>query len=182
MSKRKVPQTLLIIAACLVVLSSCFRGGSEMKRMVSPSNKTILELSTKNYDDEQLFSIAEFSESIDELNRQYPVECLREMNKGYRATYLGHKRIAVIIFDRNGERIMSHIYSLRTTKEDYNDLNEGGSIDDVITIDPEGEYLFLYSGRNDIPKRSYHYTKDGFLLTIEYDNNNTITNIRVEYI
>ena len=57
MSKRKIPQTLLIIAACLVVLSSCFRGGSEMKRMVSPSNKTILELSTKNYDDEQLFSM-----------------------------------------------------------------------------------------------------------------------------
>ena len=53
----------------------------------------------------------------------------------------------------------------------------GRHLSDVQTIDPEGEYLFLYTGRNDVPKVSTHYTTDGFVITITYDKNNVIEKI-----
>ena len=52
----------------------------------------------------------------------------------------------------------------------------------TMAIDPNGEYLFLYTGRNDTPKVSSHYTKDGYLITIEYDVSNVIISINEELI
>ena len=71
---------------------------------------------------------------------------------------------------------------LNFCKSDFDKLVKGQSLDEVRAIDPNGEYLFLYTGRNDAPKVSSHYTKDGYLITIEYDVSNVITSINEELI
>ncbi len=67
-------------------------------------------------------------------------------------------------------------------KSDFDNLKTGQSLDDVREIDPDGEYLFLETGRNDTPKVSSHYTKDGYFITVEYDDANVIISINEERI
>ena len=65
---------------------------------------------------------------------------------------------------------------------DFESLNSTKTLDDVKKIDPNGEFLFLYTGRNDVPKISTHYTKDGYIILIEYEDNNQIVDITYELI
>lgn len=51
----------------------------------------------------------------------------------------------------------------------FESINIGESIDNVQKIDPLGDYIFLYTGRNDFPKISTHYTSDGYIIGIHYD-------------
>lgn len=170
----------MVILLCL--LCSCAKGGSELKVKISPSDKSIIDLTSRIYDDSQLLEIVKFSGSISELNIQYPIECLRDNSGIYRVSYLGDGNIAILLFDDSGNKLLGNIYGAEQLKSAFDGLVQGQSLEDVRKIDPEGEYLFLYTGRNDTPKVSSHYTKDGYLITIEYDAFNTIININEELI
>lgn len=79
-------------------------------------------------------------------------------------------------------KILGSIYNCRKIKSDFGELKKGQTLENVQKIDPQGEYLFLYTGRNDTPKISSHYTKDGYLITIQYDDSGTIIDIAEELI
>ena len=173
---------LISITILLFLLCSCAKGGSYLKIEISPSDKSLIDLASKIYDEAQLLELAKFNGSIDELNAQYPIECLREDNGMYRVSYLGDGSIAIFLFDGSGNRFFGSTYSTQLLKSDFDGLVKGQSLDEVRAIDPNGEYLFLYTGRNDTPKVSSHYTKDGYLITIEYDVSNVIISINEELI
>ena len=145
----------------------------------SSLNKTLIDLATKTYDDSELLEVTQFSGSIKELGFQYPIECLREDGGLYRVSYLGseNEHIAVLWFDNSGNKVLWRIHGTRLINSDFEELSKGDVLEDVRDIDPNGEYLFLYTGRNDTPRISYHYTKDGYLIAIEYDVSNSIINI-----
>lgn len=166
----------------LFLFCSCVQGGNDLKYETSPSNKSILDLANKIYNEPQLFEIVKFNGSMNELNAQYPIECLRENNGIYRASYLGDGNIAVLLFDNSGNKLWGNIYTTQVSKSDFDGLKKGQVLEEVRILDPNGEYLFLYTGRNDTPKVSSHYTNDGYLITIEYDSLNTIVNINEELI
>ena len=71
---------------------------------------------------------------------------------------------------------------MQTSNADFDALEEGQSLESVQGIDPNGKYLFLYTGRNDVPRRSLHFTKEGYLITIEYNDSNVITSKKMELI
>lgn len=173
---------LAYIIVLLCMLCACDKGGKNMGIRISPSDKSLTDLTSVVYEQSQLLDIAESNSSIDELNALYPIECLREIGGVYRASYLGDGSIAVILFDNSGNKIMGDIHDALLLKSDYSCLAKGHSLDNVREIDPNGEYLFLYTGRNDTPRVSTHYTKDGWLITIEYDDLNRIINIETELI
>lgn len=173
---------LISIIILLFLLCSCAKGGSDLKIETSPADKSLIDLASKIYDEPQLSELAKFNGLIDELNAQYPIECLREDNGTYRAAYLGDGSIAVLLFDNYGNRLWGNIYNTQLLKSDFDGLTKDQSLEEVRTIDPNGEYLFLYTGRNDTPKVSSHYTKDGYLITIEYDASNNIISINEELI
>ena len=164
------------------MLFSCAKGGNDLEVKTSPSNESLIDLTSRIYDDSQLFEIAHFNGSISALGIQYPIECLREHNGIYRVSYLGVEKVAVLIFDDSGNKLFGNTYSSQQLKSDFGGLVKGQSLQDVQKIDPQGEYFFLYTGRNDTPKVSSHYTKDGYLITIEYDSSNTIISIEEELI
>lgn len=173
---------LISITILLFLLCSCAKGGSDLKIEISPSDKSLIDLASKIYDESQLLELAKFNGSIDELNAQYPIECLREDNGMYRVSYLGDGSIAIFLFDGSGNRLLVSTYSTQLLKSDFDGLAKGQSLDEVRAIAPNGEYLFLYTGRKDTPKVSSHYTKDGYLITIEYDASNNIISINEELI
>jgi len=174
--------SLIAVTVLLLLQCSCAKGESAMKIEISTSDKTLIDLATQIYDEHQLMKIIEFKGSLSELNSQYSIECLRVNNGIYRASYLGDGSIAVILFDDSGKKLWGKIYFTQLLKSDFEKLEKGQFLEEVRTIDPKGEYSFLYTGRNDIPKVSSHYTKDGYLIIIEYDALNTITSININLI
>ena len=174
--------SVIVIILLLFMISSCAEGGSNLIIEISPPDKSLIDLATTVYNEEQLMELTKFDGSLNELNAKYPIECLREDNGTYRVSYLGNGYIAVILFDNSGNKLLGTIHRTQLIKSDFDVLTEGQLTEEVKTIDPHGEYLFLSSGRNDTPKVSFHYTKDGYLITIEYDELNTIIRINEELI
>ena len=164
------------------MICSFSKGEGNLKIEISPPGKSLIDLASRVYDEDQLLRLAKFDGSLNELNAEYPIECLRENKDTYRVSYLGNESIAVILFDASGNKLWGNIYSTQLSKADFEGLTKGQLIEEVKIIDPHGEYLFLFSGRNDTPKASTHYTKDGYLITIEYDVLNTIISINEELI
>ena len=172
----------IYIIILLFLLCSCDKGGSDLKIEISPSDKSLIYLTSKIYDETELLELTKFNGSLNELNIKYPIECLRENNGMYRVSYLGNESVAILLFDGSGNKISGSTYITQLVKSDFDCLAKGQSLDEVREIDHNGEYLFLYTGRNDTPKVSSHYTKDGYLITIEYDVSNVIININEELI
>ncbi len=172
-----IPVILILLVSC-----SCSNGESDLKMEMFPSDKSLVDLVSKIYDETQLWELARFKGSMKEINTKYPVECLREKNNTYRVSYLGDGNIAVLLFDDSGNRLFGNVYRTQLLKSDFDNLKKGQLLEEVRAIDPNGEYLFLSTGRKDAPKVSSHYTKDGYLITIEYDVSDVIISIKEELI
>lgn len=172
----------IIIIILLCAFSSCGKGESELKEKICSPDKNITELVSKKYSNSQLLTIAQLEVTMNELNEQYPIECLRKIGTAYRVSYLGNDSVAVIYFDSSENKIFGRVYSLYLAKADFNELATGQLLENVQKIDPQGEYLFLYTGINDAPRISTHYTKDGYLITVEYDEENTILSVTTSLI
>jgi len=170
----------LFITLFLLVASSCTKGERDVKTKISPSDKSLLELTTCVYDEKQLMEITGFTGSMSELDARYPIECLRKVADLYRVSYLGEDKVAVLIFDNEGNILMGNCYRTRLLKKDFNELRPGLLLDKVREMDPDGFYPFLYTGRNDYPRESSHYTRDGYLITIQYNTENVIIHIEQE--
>ena len=172
----------MISIIALLLLCSCNKGENDLKVKVSSPDETLIDVATHIDDESELSDIAKFNGSISELNAKYPVECVRVKGSTYRVSYLGNDSIAVILFDGYGDKIYGNVYNIQKKSSDFSVLTKGCSLEEVRKIDPNGEYLFLYTGRNDMPKLSSHCTKDGYFVTIEYNDSNMITNISEEFI
>lgn len=160
--------SLAFILLALFVVYSCTEGGNSLIIKISPSDKSLIELVSETYDETQLMDIVSFDGSLNDLNTKYPIECLRDYNgMYYRVAYLGNDSIAILTFDRSYNKLFGRIYSASLSKTDFDKLTKGMSLDEVRSIDTNGEYLFLYTGRNDL-NESFHCTKDGYFYAIEY--------------
>lgn len=167
--------SLLIVLLC--VLSACYKGESDLKEKISPPDKNISELVSKRYSDSQLLTIAQLNATMEKLNEQYPIECLRKVGNDYRVSYLGSDSVALIYFDSHENKIFGRVYSTYLKKADFDSIAIGQSLESLQKTDPYGEYLFLYTDSDKAPRISTHCTKDGYLITVEYDEENTIKSI-----
>ncbi len=178
----RIIKYFFVITIFLCLFNSCTKGENELSIKLSRQDISLIELSSNIYSDDQLTNIMQFSGSMSELNTKYPFECVRKLDEGYRVAYLGDSSILIVILDESGNKILGNIHSVSKPKSDFNILSKGQLLESVQDFDPEGDYLFLYTGRSDVPKISTHYTNDGYIITIEYDNMNKISNIEIELI
>lgn len=178
----KYIKCLVLSVLLICLLCACAKEENNIKLEISPENKTIIELATQVYSDSQLTSIVQYEGNIDELSQVYSIDCLRRIQNGYRVSYLGDHSVASVSFDNDGDKITSNIYKLSLMSYDFKSLNSSDTLDDVKKIDANGEFIFLYTGRNDVPEISKHYTKDGYIIHIEYNGNNQIESITYELI
>lgn len=150
------------------------------KLKFSPSDKRLFGLASKIYNESQLQEIASFNGYIDELDYKYPIYCLRKHNGIYRVSYLGEESIAVLLFDDACKKFSGKIFTPTILKSAFSGIEKGCSLEEVRKIDPDGEYLFIDTAKKDTPKVSSHYTIDGYLITVEYDDENTVINVDVK--
>lgn len=177
--------TLMCVLLIIVLqgfLCSCTKGGNGFMIELSPQDKSLFEMSTKIYGEDELTTISSFRGTIQELDETFPIECIRKTTTGYRVTFCGNVSLVSLVFDNSGQIIFGSVYKISESKASFGDLTIGKTVEDVKKIDPSGSYMFLYSGRNDVPKQSIHYTNDGYLIIIEYDEKYCISNIVEELI
>ncbi len=168
MKHRSLFLILSILCFSVILLSACAKKSVSPEALVSP-DQSIFELASAQYDREQLLEIRDESGTIGHFNALYPVECMRKLQDGtYRASYLGDGEIASVCFDASGEKLRAWVYSVGAESAAFSDLKTGDPLESVMKIDPDGAYLFLYAGRDDVSKVSEHYCADGYLITIEY--------------
>lgn len=178
----KYIKCVVLCTTLICLLCACTKGDNNLLVETSPENKTIIELATQVYSNSQLTTIAQFEGTINELSQAYSIDCVRSTQNGYRVSFLGEQSVAIIQFNNDGDKIIGNVHKLSLMSCDYEWQSSLKTLDDIQKIDPNGEFLFLYAGRNDIPKISSHYTKDGYIVIIEYNDNNQIVNITQELI
>lgn len=167
---------LCLVFINILFLCSCEKG-ENMKLSVSDPQANIISLITEIYSDEQLDEIKMTNNDINQLNAEYPIQCLRKVDSHYQAVYRGNQKILIVVFDLSGIKILSKIYNISVIASDFNALSIGQSICEVQKIDPKGDFTFLYTGRNNAPQISYHYTSDGYIIQITYNDENDIIDI-----
>ncbi len=174
---------LFFFAAVVVImaetLTSCINRGNILNNMELSENTNIFETVTTVYSESQLRDLSTLNCSIDELNSRFPVECIKKTDNHYRVSYVGENMFTVILFDENGKWIMANTYKAYLPLSDYKTIRKGQSLDEVMEKDPNGEYLFLFTGRDDSPRISCHYSVDGYLITIKYISN-VVDEIQIE--
>ena len=170
---------ILFLAACQ------FAGCASQNKGVNMNieqNRSIKDIIKHVYTDEELEAILQFKGPLSELNSKYPVECLRETETMKYAIYCSNNDIVFVYFDLSGnQKGRSSRFSMQHYSDEFQNLQVGDTIDDVLKLDPDGSYLFLYTGVQ-LPHGSTHCTKDGYFVFIEYDEHNIITSIDIKLI
>jgi len=171
--------TIILAAAMLCSCSNRWEGYEDIgfDAKLSPPDKNVFDLVKARYEYEQLVEIGSFKGTIDELNKQYPIECLREkeyvtLGTVYTAYYMGEyeglDRIVTASFDEFGKKVALGMTAVTKYKSDFDGLEVGKStLDDVLAVDPEGVFPMIDTGTGK-PYKSIHMTKDGYLIIIEY--------------
>lgn len=59
----------------------------------------------------------------------------------------------------------------------FESINIDENIDKIMEIDLSGNYIFLYTDRNDISKISIYYTSNGYIIKVHYDEDYRVTAI-----
>lgn len=167
---------LCVVIIMFLVLCSCMKG-EKMSFTVSDSNENIINLVTTIYSNDQLDEIKNNNNDIKQLALKYPIQCLRKKDSYYQVIYRGDEKILISVFNIDGNKILSQIYNTSEVSSTFDVLSVGYNIDEVQKVDPLGDYTFLYTGRNDVPHISYHYTNDGYIIQITYNDENIITDI-----
>ncbi len=183
--KRKI-KIIPLLLAVLCFLCSCGKKENEpfdIEKCVSP-NININRMFLKKYSQDEIEKIRKFDGTIEELNKEYPIKCVRKYDSDncYRISYLGENNIVQVWYLANEEKVYPILYKFSCPKKKLEELKLGTSVEEVQETDPDGDYAFLYVSSDEAPLISEHYTKDGYLITIDYDKDYKITKINEELI
>ena len=143
-----------------------------------PENCNIVDLNVIKYSDSQLYDIIDSYNSIEKLDAKFPIECVRKKSNRYRVVYCSESKYAILYFTEDGIKEYGRVFDMTAKSDSFNALI-GKSIEDVQLHDPSGDYSFLYTGRND-SNCSHHYTQDGYLIKVQYDNSCIVKHITSE--
>lgn len=149
---------------------------------IPPANKNIYDLVTVIYTDQEIEMLSRYHGNIQQLNIDYPIECVREQVGFYLVEYCGEGQIVALWFDDSGKNEYDwggFIYSATVPKKMFDCLKVGLTLSDVKAIDPEGCYIFEEGG---VPHPySLHHSSDGYMYVITYDevNLNVIEDISI---
>ena len=174
---------LVYLFSFLFLFGGCSGREDRLINWMQKENITMTKMITKTYSDTEIEEIVKFEGSLKKLNSAYEIEYIRDNNGiGYKIYYWGESVVGFIGYDYFGKNPTATTFSISSSKSEFDALIIGvDTLDSVREIDPEGNYIFLYTGVR-IPSVSGHFTSDGYDIDISYDDNNVITGIDVKQV
>lgn len=189
--KKTLRKSVLLLLCAVIALSAVLTGCGENKVKnfpvaLSDTTRSALELCKDGYKDGKLTEIYEFmcgGKTVDQLNDEYPIDCLRKDDDGCHVIYQGSYRILVLQFNEDGtwrktDKLHS-LYRLTETRGKFDELKEGDAVSKVQKTDPTAYFPFLVD-KTSTDLESNHYTDDGYHTTIRYDEKFKITSVTYE--
>lgn len=172
-----------ILAITCIFLSGCNRKDEiHVSFKVLDESTNIIDIISEKYSNKDMFEeVQENKYTLDELNKIYPIEFVKKnMNEDelyFDVAYMTSNGYIILHYDEAGNYVFGQDVIAEILLNEFDALNIGDSINDVKKIDEHGMFTFLYTGRVDLPKISYHYTVDGYMVMIHYDSSCVITEI-----
>lgn len=110
--------------------------------------------------------------TLEELNANISLEFVRKLDTSYRAVMKTEQGWVQAFFNQDGTFAESvKMGKLKSVlKDDLLKIPFGMPVKQVQEIDPDGDYNFMYASWSGYPKKSYHYTSDGYVFSIYYDD------------
>lgn len=163
----KTRMLIIFIALCLTACQAGDRDGIQIA--LSDPDQTVYQLATTVYTAKRLRQIEQSGYNYHDLSANYPVQCVRQAGKLYRVAYRATDRLLLLYYNQQGKLLFHKRQTPTVAKQALDMVNVQDNVYAVKAIDPTGTYDFLYTGDTEIPRVSAHYTTDGYLLHIEYD-------------
>lgn len=186
---------LLVGILCLALMPGCAKGESDnsgldntdieqyvLKETLSQEQESALPIcsatdncidcvkQTVSYD--ALFELLKAEPTLEELNVSISLEFVRKLDTSYRAVMKTDQGWHQVFFNQDGTFAESvKMGELKSVlKDDLLKIPFGMPVKQVQEIDPDGNYNFMFSSWSGYPKRSYHYTSDGYVFSIYYND------------
>ena len=114
----------------------------------------------------QLEAIEAFEGSYYDL--PVPGGTTKVVGQCYRVSYMSDEYVALVLFDAKGNMLSNDLYAMDCTLADFDDLQVGDSVEKVKQLHPTAYFPPISTGKDRV--RSEHYTTEGVMVTIYYEN------------
>ncbi len=137
----------------------------------------------EHYSDEEIESLYAIIQD-DPMSTEEKITLIR-LNKGFFGTTVNDDRVLwsyAYIYGKtellylswpaeagDDRKVSGCLFPLSPEKSVFEAITPGTSLEEVRTLDPDGQYLFLYTGVQ-LPPGSTHYTEDGYVVAVAYRN------------
>lgn len=152
----------------VLVLYSLYNFMTDMNFGRLYMTQNIHSLTATTYNNDGLEQIKNFEGTYYELGAKHPGGCTKTVGGSLRVTFLGADRVAVLLFDAQGNKLSSDVYPTTCTLSDLSELKVGDTVDRVKQVHPSAYFPIITMDKDRV--RSEHYTSDGFLMTVYYEN------------
>lgn len=163
--------------------------------------KNIYEIVSATYAEHELDDIVANEYSVEVLNQKYPIECVRKSKDTYETLlnqnfteeyianpdeddfpwiiYLGENHYVFLLYNDVGKCIYSSKNSISNTElSSFLNIKKGDTLDKIKELDANGDYTYIENFTGVVmPPTSQHYTKDGYIVGIIYDDNYCVDNV-----
>lgn len=163
----------------LLIFTSC---AEKKKILLSDPNTNICDLISIKYSFDDLMDIKLNFESIELLHEAYPIQCIKRIPTGFKIMYVSDDEILILFFDQAGNKIFAEINHFATREITLQEIKNGQNVTEIQEIDPNGNFIFLYASTNDAPRESTHYTSNGYMYVVSYDENYNVISVTKELI
>jgi len=130
--------------------------------------QNIHNLTTTTYSNDGLEEIKNFEGTYYELGAKHSGGVTKTVGGSLRVSFLSEDRVAVLMFDSQGKKLSGSVYTTTCALSDLSELQVGDSMEKVKQIHPGAYFPIITTGKDRV--RSEHYTNDGFLVTVFYEN------------
>lgn len=133
-------------------------------------------------DYDALYQAFQKEPTYEEWKTQFPVEYERCVNNSQAALYQTDEGWVLLKVEADGGIGMLEKISIsdEISEETLDQIEIGTTLEQVMELDPNANYPFLYASWDKYPKISYHYTKEGLRYTIFYDDEYCVTEVNKE--
>ena len=165
----KIFCVLLVILVIGFSFISC--GGSNNNMILLDQDVNFMDLIPVAVDYNKVIKSLDEKPDLNSINDIIGFEYYKQYSEGYYTLAKIDDGILLIDFDldKNYKSCRKISFSDCSTIDHMNKLSTGDSLEKVRNIDRNGDYPFLYAGRTDYPKISYHFFNDGSVYVVSYD-------------
>ena len=152
----------------VLVLYSLYNFMTDMNFGRLYMTQNIHSLTTTTYNNEGLEEIKNFEGTYYELGAKHPGGITKTVGGSLRVSFLSEDRVAVLMFDSQGKKLSGNVYTTTCSLSDLAELKVGDTMDKVKEVHPQAYFPIITMDKDRI--RSEHYTNDGFVVTVFYEN------------